>query len=105
MCSYTVYTFVGASMPDWSRPAFQWDDGNETHLVERHDVYPAEAEQVFYNGAHVRRGGGVYYAYGQDDSGRYLFLVFELRDGAVRKFSGRDMTENERRLYRQHRHR
>lgn len=91
-------------MPDWSRPEFDWDDGNETHLIERHNVYPDEAEQAFFNGAHVRRAGGAYYAYGQDDGGRYLFLVFELRRGAVRVFSARDMTERERRLYLRHRH-
>ncbi len=90
-------------MPDWSQPAFQWDDGNEMHLIERHDVYPEEAEQVFYNGAHVRRAGSGYYAYGQDDTGRYLFLAFELRRGAIRVFSARDMTVDERRLYRRHR--
>jgi len=41
-------------MPDWSQPTFEWDDGNEEHLIGRHGIYPAEAEQVFYNGAHVR---------------------------------------------------
>ncbi len=67
------------------------------------DVYPEEAEQVFYNGAHVRRAGSGYYAYGQDDTGRYLFLAFELRRGAIGVFSARDMTVDERRLYRRHR--
>ena len=90
-------------MPEWSQLAFDWDEGNEQHLIERHYVYPEEAEQVFYNGAHVRRARGVYHAYGQDDSGRYLFLVFELRAGAIRVFAARDMDQAERRLYGQHR--
>ena len=90
-------------MRDWSLPDFEWDDGNVDHLIERHDVYPAEAEQVFYNRAHVRRAGDYYYAYGQDDSGRYLFLVCVLRGGAVRVISARDMTASERRLYERHR--
>ena len=34
-------------MPNWSRPEFDWDDGNESHLIERHDVYSEEAEQSF----------------------------------------------------------
>lgn len=90
-------------MPGWSQPEFDWDEGNEIHLIERHDVYPEEAEQVFYNGVHVRRGRTVHYAYGQDDAGRYLFLVFELRRGAIRVFFARDMTESERRLYQRQR--
>ena len=53
-------------MPDWSQPEFEWDDDNAEHLIERHDVYPEEAEQVFYNGAHVRRARGGYYAYDRD---------------------------------------
>ncbi|MGI8689889.1 MAG: BrnT family toxin [Thermomicrobiales bacterium] len=85
-------------MPDWSQPEFEWDDGNEGHLIVRHDVYPAEAEQVFYNGAHIRRTGNAYYAYGRDDTGRYLFL-FVLRGRAVRVFSARTMTREERKFY------
>jgi hypothetical protein len=47
-------------MPDWSRPDFDWDDGNALHIIAAHDVYPDEAEQVFYNGAYVRRVGKRY---------------------------------------------
>jgi hypothetical protein len=47
-------------MPDWSRPVFQWDEGDENHLIARHDIYPEEAEQVFYNGPHIRRVGDRY---------------------------------------------
>jgi uncharacterized DUF497 family protein len=90
-------------MPDWSLPDFEWDDGNTQHLIERHDVYPEEAEQVFYNGAHVRRAGNEYYAYGRNDSGRYLFIVFVLRGKSVRVISARTMTQGERRLYERHR--
>jgi uncharacterized protein len=90
-------------MPDWSRPDFDWDDGNELHLIERHDVYPEEAEQVFFNGAHVRRAGDVYVAYGRDDAGHYLFLVFVIRGTAIRVFSARTMTRDERRFYERYR--
>ncbi len=50
-------------MPDWSRPEFKWDDGNEEHLIMWHDVYPVEIEQEFYNGAHVRRARDTYRTY------------------------------------------
>jgi len=42
-------------MPNWRTPEFDWDDGNTEHIIGRHDVYPDEAEQVFYNGPHVRQ--------------------------------------------------
>lgn len=90
-------------VPDWSRPEFEWDEGNEEHLIARHDIYPDEAEQVFYNGAHVRRAGDGYVAYGQNDSGRYLLLVFVLRGTAIRVFSARTMTREERRFYERYR--
>jgi uncharacterized DUF497 family protein len=86
-------------MPNWSRPEFDWDDGNESHFIKRHDVYPEEAEQVFFNGAYIRRTGAVYAVYGRDDTGRYLFLICILRGSAVRVFSAHTMTRDERRFY------
>lgn len=51
-------------MPPWTRPSFEWDDVNTEHIVDRHGVEPAEAEQVFYDSPHVRRERGVYEALG-----------------------------------------
>ncbi len=90
-------------MPDWLHPEFEWDNGNEEHLITRHNVYPEEVEQVFFNGAYIRRARDAYYAYGRDDTGRYLFLVFVLRGTAVRVFSARTMTREERRFYERYR--
>jgi uncharacterized DUF497 family protein len=58
---------------------------------------------VFYKGAYVRRVGNHYRVYGQDDSGRYLFIVCELRGAYVRVISARAMSRDERRLYERHR--
>ena len=90
-------------MPDWSWPDFEWDEGNIRHITDGHDVDPDEAEQVFYNGAYVIRVGGRYRAFGQDDSGRYLFIICEQRDALVRVITARDMTARERRFYERHR--
>ena len=86
-------------MPIWSDPAFDWDDHNVEHLIDRHGVQPEEAEQVFSNGADVRRVRGVYHAYGQDDAGRNSFDVFVVRESLVRVISARTMTRRERHLY------
>lgn len=93
----------GLPVPDWSFPDFEWDDGNVDHIIERHGIYPQEAEQVLYNGAYVRREGDFYYAYGQDDSGRYLCVVCIVRGGLVRVVTARDMNNRERRSYEQRR--
>jgi uncharacterized DUF497 family protein len=90
-------------MPDWSFPDFEWDDENSDHLIARHDVYPEEAEQVFYNRAYIRRGKDVYYAMGVTNDGRYLFLVLVYRRECVRVISARTMTREERRAYDRHR--
>ena len=86
-------------MPDWSRAEFEWDDGNVDHLIDRHRVEPEQAEQVFRSRLHVRRAGDVYHAFGRDDSGQYLFVVFVLRDSVVRVISARSMTARERGFY------
>lgn len=89
-------------MPAWSRPEFDRDELNEHHITERHGVYPAGAEQAFYKSPHVRRDLEVYYAYGRNDDGHDLFVVFVLRESAIRVISARSMSRQERQLYDRH---
>lgn len=90
-------------MPDWSLADFDWDDANVDHLIARHDIDPLQVEQVFANQPFVRRGRRAYTAFGRDDRGNCLFVVFVLRDGAIRIISARPMTLQERRTYVKHR--
>ncbi|MGH2532935.1 MAG: BrnT family toxin [Thermomicrobiales bacterium] len=90
-------------MPNWTNPDIEWDAGNIDHIIERHDIYPEEAEQVFRNGAYIRHEAGGYRAYGQSDSGQYLFVACLLRGNRVRVISARPMRAKERRLYGRHR--
>ncbi len=90
-------------MPDWSFPEFEWDDANVEHISERHRLFPEEVEQVFHNGAYVRREGDFYYAYGQDDGGRYLCIICVVRDQLVRVVTARAMSVRERKSYERHR--
>jgi len=76
-------------------------------LESRHHISPEEVEEVFYNKPKYRKaqkgkfeGEDLYYAYGQTDSGRYVFVVFiykTTRDVLV--VSARDMDRKERRRY------
>jgi uncharacterized DUF497 family protein len=86
---------------------FQWDEGNTEKNWLSHQVSRVEAEQVFFNrplvvtegeqrAEHVAR----YYALGQTDTGRQLFIVFTIRDSErIRVISARPMSRRERRVY------
>ncbi len=77
-------------------------------LEVKHDVVVEEVKEVFELGPVFRRGPrgkrrgeNLYKAYGQTETGRYLFIVFiyKLNRKAL-ILSVRDMTNKERRLYR-----
>ncbi len=79
---------------------FDWDEGNRDKNLRLHGVTDNEAEQVFYNSPKVYRQSNRLLAYGRTYAGRYLFVVFVLRQGLIRVISAREMTARERRLYR-----
>lgn len=82
-------------------PEFEWDEFNENKLLESHGVTAAEAEECFANPNSRRRVGDDYLLLGATDGGRRLFLVYEQKlNGVVRVYSGRDMTDGERQVYR-----
>lgn len=88
-------------MPKQTRITFEWDEANETRLLERHDVTAAEAEQCFFNRKDERSHGDAYLLMGRTDAGRHLLLVFIKKPGNVmRIYSGRDLDDDEKRIYR-----
>jgi hypothetical protein len=85
---------------------FEWDEGNAHKNWERHRVTPGETEDVFFNEPLIVRGDvrhskmeKRYYALGQSNGGRYLFVAFAIRRTLVRVISVRDMNRNERSAY------
>jgi uncharacterized DUF497 family protein len=88
---------------------FQWDDGNAEKNWILHRVSRSEAEEIFLNqplavaddDAHAEAEDR-FYALGQTNRGRLLFLVFTIRRRLVRVISVRDMTKREREVYRSH---
>jgi len=86
---------------------FDWSGGNADKNWERHHVTSLEAEQVFFNtplftGADNAHSGKEkrFYALGQTDDGRELFIAFTMRNRHLRVVSARDMSRKERRVYR-----
>jgi uncharacterized DUF497 family protein len=86
---------------------FQWDDGNKNKNWLKHKVTNYECEQIFFNRPFIvnddikhsdteRR----FYALGQTDLGRKLFVVFTIRNKKIRIISARDMSKKEREIYR-----
>lgn len=83
-----------------------WSEDRIDHIA-RHAVTPEEVEEVCFDDPLVQRAASegpnpVYYVSGQSDAGRYLlYVVIEFPDGKGYPVTARDMTEKERRRYRQ----
>ncbi len=85
---------------------FQWDDGNSVKIWEKYRVAMAECEELFFNRPLIMvvdEEHSVleerFYALGQTEAGRLLFVAFTIRGSFVRVISARDMSRKERRLY------
>jgi len=86
---------------------FDWDEWNTEKIWEKHQVSHAECEQVFFNQPFVvgediahSQEEKRFYVLGRTDPGRALFLVFTIRDELIRTITARDMSRNERKIYR-----
>ena len=85
---------------------FDWDDGNRDKNWEKHGISDTECEEVFFNQPLVVRHDSShsddeqrFWALGQIDDGRKLFVAFTLRHNLVRVISCREMTRREWRFY------
>jgi uncharacterized DUF497 family protein len=88
---------------------FEWDEANAPKNWERHRVSQDEAEDVFFNEPLVVRSDvrhskqeKRYYALGQTNRGRYLFVAFTIRRSLLRVISVRDMNRKELDAYVRH---
>jgi uncharacterized DUF497 family protein len=85
---------------------FDWDEGNVEKNWISHKVTAAECEQIFFNLPLVvaddvkhSQKESRFYALGQTDAGRLLFLIFTIRRKLIRAISARDMNRKEREVY------
>ena len=79
------------------------DDTILDKIESKHGVAFEEAAEVCESGEHHARRGreGFYEIYGRTDAGRYLLVVLAYRgSGRWNVVTARDMTQQERRLYR-----
>lgn len=83
-----------------------WPEERVEHIA-RHGVTPEEVEQVCFGKSLIRRAKSegenpVYYIQGQTEAGRYLVcVVIRFPDGNAYPITARDMTDTEKRRFRQ----
>jgi len=85
---------------------FEWDFGNTTHLWERHQVRPFEAEEAMED-HHAIEGPDELHSQdeirftviGRTRKQRTLFLAFTVRSNHIRVLHGRDAKRKEAKLY------
>ena len=86
---------------------FQWDDGNSAKNWHKHSVSQSECEQVFFHRPLVTldqqhsMSESRYFALGETNAGRAMFVVFTIRGTLIRVISARDMSRKERRIHEQ----
>jgi len=85
---------------------FEWDAGNFTKIWDRHQVSPAECEEIFFNHPLIVHEDEAHsadearlYALGQTDAGRLMFVAFTIRSQLIRVISAREMSRKERKVY------
>ncbi len=85
---------------------FQRDEYNTGTIWGKHHVTPSECEQAFFNLPFIAtedekhsQSEKRYFALGQADAGRRLYMVFTFRKSLVRFISARDMSRKERTVY------
>jgi uncharacterized DUF497 family protein len=88
---------------------FEWDEYNADKIWLKHHVSLSECEQIFFNLPLVVADDikhlvqeNRFYALGQTDAERFLFMVFTVRKNKIRVISARDMNRKERRVYQSH---
>lgn len=85
---------------------FEWDFGNTTHLWERHQVRPFEAEETMEDTRAIEGSDELhsqneirFTVIGRTRKGRALFLAFTVRGRYIRVLHGRDAKRKEVKLY------
>jgi uncharacterized protein len=85
---------------------FDWNAGNLDKNWDLHQVTNGECEEIFFNlpliiAADTKHSQqeSRFYALGQTDSQRWLFVAFTVRDNLIRVISARDMNQKEVKKY------
>jgi len=85
---------------------FEWDDGNVYKNEEKHGLNYKRIEEIFFNEPLIVIGDFSHsigecrcIAFGKDDEGVKLMVVFTVRGDCIRVISAREMTKKEKAFY------
>lgn len=85
---------------------FEWDEGNEKKIYEKHGITAAEVEEIFLDkdliilpGIGHSQGETRYIAVGKGSDKRAMHVVFTMRGDRIRAISARRMHRKEGRKY------
>jgi len=85
---------------------FDWNEGNTDKNWLKHKVSSSECEQIFFDHPLLIQDDMIhskteqrFYALGQTNLKRFLFIAFTVRNNLIRVISARDMSRKERRVY------
>lgn len=88
---------------------FDWDKGNELKNWSKHQVIKQECEEIFFNQPLIVAYDKKHSAYeerlyclGTANKGKKLFLVFTVRNNKIRVISARNMSKNEKEVYKKY---
>jgi uncharacterized DUF497 family protein len=103
---WDIHYYMKSKNPLVRCTGFDWDEDNFTKNWEKHGVSYLECEQIFFNKPLITQRDKIhsmneprYYALGQTDTYRNLFIVFTIRNNLLRVISARDMNRRERKEY------
>jgi len=89
--------------------SFEWDSGNIYKNQNKHNVIFSECEEIFFNIPLIiaddfehSQNEPRYYALGQTNSEKKLFVAFTIRKQHIRIISARPMSKKERENYETH---
>jgi len=84
---------------------FEWDEGNREKNWKKHKASWRECEEIFlhdpvlYPDEKHSQEEERFAAFGETHDGRYLTVVFTMRNSKIRIISARDMNREERKAY------
>ncbi len=112
MAKFEFYEFIFLWLLEQDQFEFEWDDGNRTKSLEKHQINCEEAESVFtINNNNIKILGiqvspqyetdkERYGIFGITNTNKYVFLCFTLKENnKIRVISIRETNKKERALY------
>ena len=85
---------------------FDWDDGNVYKNEKKHGINYKKIEEIFFNEPLIVVEDYVHsvdecrcVAFGKDDDGVKVIVVFTTRENRIRVISAREMTKKEKTFY------